>query len=85
MDNVKEDLIPDLFEILNGIVDSGFAEQILSNLCDIYEYAYAGAQEITIGQAKRIQATGIKWLNDTENCNGGWSDHRQAAIKALSD
>ncbi len=71
-----------LFETLEGIIESDYTEQTLSNLDDIVEYADS---DIDFDDAKKIQTVGLKWLDDMENGNGEWSRMRHEAKAALDD
>ena len=72
-----------LFNILDGINDSDFAEQTLSSIDEIQRYAEAMGEEISEDQAIRIQSVGKKWRDDVENGNGEWDRMRHDAEKAL--
>ena len=72
-----------LFNILDGINDSDYAEQTLSSVDEIQRYAEAMGEEISEGQALRIQSVGKKWRSDVKNGNGEWGRMRDDAEKAL--
>lgn len=74
-----------LFGILDGIIDSCYAEQTLDSLDDIQRYAEAGGQLITREDAQRIATVGKRWLDEQRNGNGEWSRMRHEAMDALEN
>lgn len=72
-----------LFAILDGIVDSGYAADILSDVAEIHNYAEAIKEDITDHDAQRIAEVGKQWLAEQENGNGEWSRMRYEARAAL--
>lgn len=74
-----------LFNILDGIEQSDFANEILQDTREIVSYADAASESITDDEASRIQAVGLKWRSDRENGNGEWVRMRHEAAAALND
>lgn len=72
-----------LFAILDGIVDSGYAEDILSDVSAIHNYAESMSEDITDHDAQRIAEVGKQWLAEQANGNGEWSRMRYEARAAL--
>jgi hypothetical protein len=72
-----------LFQILDGINSSDFADFILSDVLHVQNYAEACGQSITQEQAKRIQKVGLYWSNEQKSGNGEWSRLRYEAIEDL--
>lgn len=72
-----------LFNILDGIIGSEYKNEILADTVQIQDYAAACEEEITIGEAKKIQSVGRTWLHEMDNGNGEWSRMRHEAMAAL--
>ncbi len=79
----QERNMANLFNILDGINSSDFAEETLASIDDIETYAEAMGEKISRAEAERIQAAGKKWRDDQVNGNGEWSRMRHEAQAAL--
>ena len=72
-----------LFNILDGIVSSGYADETLASVDAIQNYADAAGESITLEEAERIAAVGRQWLDAQRNGNGEWGRMRHEAREAF--
>jgi len=72
-----------LFTILDGIISSDCAAEILASDDAIVNYAEAGGDDIDYAAARRIQTAGRNWLDQQANGNGEWSRMRHEAAAEL--
>ena len=73
----------DMFNILDGIVNSGYADETLADTRAIQDYAEACGENISLKDAERIAAVGKHWMDEQRNGNGEWSRMRHEAREAL--
>lgn len=73
-----------LFDILDGILDSGYASENLSNAGSVVDYAAACSVDINSDLAESIIRVGKHWLDQRENGNGEWSRMREEAKASLA-
>jgi hypothetical protein len=74
-----------LFQILEGIITSNFADQTLQSVNEIENYAEACGDALTREEALKIQKVGKEWRYEQNNGNGEWSRMRHDAKAALSE
>jgi len=75
----------DLFNILDGINSSDYADETLLSTSAIADYAEACGATISEDDARRIQKAGVHWRDEQKNGNGEWSRMRHEAMQALED
>ena len=77
-----------LFDVLGGIIDSGFtlifSEKVLSKSEHVIAYAEGCGVDVNNDQAESIIRVGRHWLNQIENGNGEWSRMREEAKAAMT-
>lgn len=75
----------DLFNVLDGIINSDYCDSTLANTEAIATYAESCGITITQEEAKRIANVGRHWLSEQESGNGEWDRMRHDAQKSLED
>ena len=78
-----KDTEPSLFEILDGIVSSDYADDTMQSIDAISNYAEACGRVITPFEARWIQAVGIEWGDQQMHGNGDWGRMRAEAKDVL--
>ena len=73
-----------LFDVLDGIVESGYTLENLASAEAVINYASAVGVEVNEDQADSIIRVGKHWLEQRENGNGEWSRMREEAKAALT-
>jgi hypothetical protein len=74
-----------LFRILDGIINSDYADENLSTPDSVIAYAESAGDVISYAQAEKVIAVGSAWRKEIEEGNGEWSRMREEAKEALSD
>lgn len=73
-----------LFDVLDGIVESGYTQENLASVEAVIDYAQAAGVEVNDDQVDSIIRVGKHWLEQRENGNGEWSRMREEAKAALT-
>lgn len=73
-----------LFDVLDGIVVSGYTQENLASAEAVIDYAQAAGVEVNNGQADSVIRVGKHWLEQRESGNGEWSRMREEAKAALA-
>lgn len=73
-----------LFDVLDGIIESGYTQKILSNPEHVSIYADEAGFSVNNEQATSIIRVAEHWLEQRENGNGEWSRMREEAKAALA-
>lgn len=72
-----------LFDVLETIINSEYADKMLGNTAQIQSYAEAFGVHITPAQAEHVAAVGKRWLERQRRGDGQWSLMREEAREAL--
>jgi len=72
-----------LFQVLDGICASDFADETLASTDEVIDYAEAMSVQLSRSDARRIQAVGQDWRANQVHGNGEWSRMRHDAMAAL--
>lgn len=73
-----------LFDVLEGILNSGYEESVLADAESVIDYALAASVDINNDQAESIIRVNKHWLDQRENGNGEWSRMAKEAKAALT-
>jgi hypothetical protein len=73
-----------LFQILDGILSSDYADDIIADAYAIQRYAEACDYDISDEDADKIARVGQRWLCEQRDGNGEWSRLRDEAQRALA-
>jgi hypothetical protein len=73
-----------LFQILDGILSSDYADDIIADAYAIQRYAEACDCDISDEDAAKIANVGQRWLCEQRDGNGEWSRLRDEAQRALA-
>lgn len=73
-----------LFDVLDGIIESGYEQENLANADAVIAYAEAAGITVNNDQAESIMRVRAHWLDQQENGNGEWSRMREEAKSALT-
>ena len=73
-----------LFDVLDGIIESGYAQENLASADHVINYGEAVNICISSDQAESIIRVGQHWLDQRQNGNGEWSRMRDEAKDALT-
>lgn len=73
-----------LFDVLDGIIESGYEQENLANADAVIAYAEAAGITVNNDQAESIMRVRAHWLAQQENGNGEWSRMREEAKSALT-
>lgn len=73
-----------LFDVLDGVIESGYEQENLANADAVIAYAEAAGITVNNEQAESIMRVRAHWLDQQENGNGEWSRMREEAKAALT-
>lgn len=71
------------FDLLDGIINSDYRNDLLGDVGDVINYAEAAGQSIHYSQAERLIAVGKHWVKQMEAGNGEWSRMRDDAKRQV--
>lgn len=73
-----------LFDVLEGIIELGYTNKVLSDSDHVIAYAEGCGIEVNNDQAESIIRVYRYWLDQHENGNGEWEHMRHEAQAALT-